>query len=606
MTAIPSTDWSEYNLSPSEIVCKSTQMVVHKRTKDDWKIEQENDPIIGPVIEAIKNKSSNTSGFSDESKRLFRNRSRLLFRCGLLYRKVLDGQLQENKFQFVLPKPYWKQSLEACHDNMGHLGIERTTSLLKDRFYWPSMLEDVELHIRSCPRCLRFKTQPEKAELNPIIATRPMELVHIDYLTIEAPENSRSSKDINILVITDHFTRYAQAHITSSQKAHVVAKTLWEHFFVHYGFPEKILSDQGWNFESVLISELCELAQIRKLKTTPYRPEGNGSCERFNRTLISMLGTLPDDFKNKWPNHISTLVYAYNCTRSNVTGFSPYYLLYGRQPLLPIDIEYGVFTPELSEAITYKYVQELKSRLEHAFSKANEFCEKEASRTKERFDKTARCSRLLPGDLVLTKRKGFTSKHKIANKWESEPYEIVSQHSDGLPVYTVMRNDRERTLHRNMLFPLALRHDSGSILPNLAEFEYTENPESNQVDNFSNDDGEVDQPVYEGPLTRSRTRKLMKANCLMADLFDIETGKICDDVSDVIVVVSEFNDKSIRDLVLEFWYKQVFKFFCVCHDLAEAGEHSIYCWTRFLVDRFFSGGGGDSTDCLCSRTEPRA
>ena len=89
-----------------------------------------------------------------------------------------------------------------------------------------------------------------------------------------------------------------------------------------------------------------------------------------------MLGTLPDYFKSKWPHHISTLVYAYNCTRSNATGFSPYYLLYGRQPLLPIDIEYGVFTPELSEAITYKYVQELKSRLEHAFNKANEFCEK--------------------------------------------------------------------------------------------------------------------------------------------------------------------------------------------------------------------------------------
>ena len=69
----------------------------------------------------------------------------------------------------------------------------------------------------------------------------------------------------------------------------------------------------------------------------------------------------------------------------------------------------------------------------------------------------------------------------------------------------------------------------------------------------------------------------MKANCLMADLFDIETGEICDDVSDVIVVVPEVNDKSIRELVLEFWYKQVFMFYCVCCDLAEAGVHSIYC-----------------------------
>ena len=95
-----------------------------------------------------------------------------------------------------------------------------------------------------------------------------------------------------------------------------------------------------------------------------------------------MLGTLPEDFKNKWPHHVSTLTYAYNCTRSNATGFSPYYLLYGRQPLLPIDKEYGVFTPELSEAITYKYVQELKSRLECAFNKANDFYKKKSNQDK--------------------------------------------------------------------------------------------------------------------------------------------------------------------------------------------------------------------------------
>ena len=153
MSAIPYADWSDYNLCPSDIVCKSTQMVVHKKSRDDWKIEQENDPIIGPVIEAIQTKSSNTTRFSDESKRLFQNRSHLLFHCGLLYRKIFDGQQQENKFQFVLPKSCWKQTLEACHDNMGHLGIERTTSLLRDRFYWPSIVEDIEHHIKSCPHC---------------------------------------------------------------------------------------------------------------------------------------------------------------------------------------------------------------------------------------------------------------------------------------------------------------------------------------------------------------------------------------------------------------------------------------------------------------------
>ena len=93
------------------------------------------------------------------------------------------------------------------------------------------MIEDIEYHVKSCPHCLRFKTQPENAEVNPIMATRPLELVHIDYLTVEAPANS-------------------------------------------------------------------------KLRTTPYRPEGYGSCERFNWTLISILGTLAEDFKSKWPQHL--------------------------------------------------------------------------------------------------------------------------------------------------------------------------------------------------------------------------------------------------------------------------------------------------------------
>ena len=223
--------------------------------------------------------------------------------------------------QFVLPKKYHVQALEAYHNNVGHLGIERTLSLLGDRFYWSNMAKDVGNYVKSCLRCLQFKKLPEKATLNPIKTSRPLELVHIDYLTIEAPKTSRSQKDVNILIVTDHFTRYTQAYVTPNQKASTVAKMLWDRFFVHYGFPEKILSDQGHNFESKLLKELCILAQIKQMRTTPYRPDGNGWCERFNRTLISMLGTLPEEFKSEWVNHVNMLTYAYNCMRSNAHWF---------------------------------------------------------------------------------------------------------------------------------------------------------------------------------------------------------------------------------------------------------------------------------------------
>ena len=117
-----------------------------------------------------------------------------------------------------------------------------------------------------------------------------MELVHIDFLTVGRPESERQ---INLRVVTNHFTQYAQAYVMPNQTAPVVAKILWEQFLTHYGWPSKILTDQGKSFENNLFRELCALAQVQKLRNTPYRPQSNGPCERFNQTLIGMLGTLP-------------------------------------------------------------------------------------------------------------------------------------------------------------------------------------------------------------------------------------------------------------------------------------------------------------------------
>ena len=170
------------------------------------------------------------------------------------------------------------------------------------------MIEDVRNHIRTCERCTKYKQQPEREKLKPISCTYPLELVHLDFLTIG---KEGTEEAINIMVITDHFTRYTQAYITPKQMALVMAKTLWDQFLVHYGWPTKILMDQGKSFENQLIRELCSLAQIQKLRTMPYRPQTNESCECFNYTLMAMLGTLPIHAKKNWPEWVSTLTHAY-------------------------------------------------------------------------------------------------------------------------------------------------------------------------------------------------------------------------------------------------------------------------------------------------------
>lgn len=169
----------------------------------------------------------------------------------------------------------------------------------------------------------------------------------------------------NILVITDHLTKYAVAVPTADQKVRTVAKALWNNFFIHYGFPERLHSNQGRDFESTLIKELCLLLGIKKTRTTPCHPLGN-PVERFNHTLLEMLGTLEEEDKVKWRDFVQPLVHAYNCTKNDTTGFSPYKLMFGRQPCLPIDIAFGLNPEGYSKVPHSENVKSLGENLQES------------------------------------------------------------------------------------------------------------------------------------------------------------------------------------------------------------------------------------------------
>ena len=156
----------------------------------------------------------------------------------------------------------------------------------------------------------------------------------------------------------------------------MAAQTLWKNFLVHYGWPERILTDQGESFENNLIQELCELAQVKKLLTSPYHPETNGQCERFNATLINMLGTLPIHAKKNWQEWVTSLTHVYNCTVSSVTGFSPYFLIFGWTPKIPLDIEMGVTLIDQEQTSYQNYATKLQTRLKWAYQKLRRITER--------------------------------------------------------------------------------------------------------------------------------------------------------------------------------------------------------------------------------------
>ena len=144
-------------------------------------------------------------GMPSELKALIRNRTQLTLKHGVLYKKIRVNA--RTKQLLVVPQSYRQRAMEGCHDQVGHLGQDRVLDLLRDRFYWPGMYADVVSYINSCPRCLRRKSKQDKAPLVNIETNQPLELIHLDYLKIEPSKGNIE----NVLVITDHFTRYAQA-----------------------------------------------------------------------------------------------------------------------------------------------------------------------------------------------------------------------------------------------------------------------------------------------------------------------------------------------------------------------------------------------------------
>ena len=137
----------------------------------------------------------------------------MLLKQVVLYKKSqVDTR---TKHLLVVSQAYRQRAIEGCHDQVGHLGQDRALDLLRDWFYWPGMHVDVVSYINNCPRCLHRKSQPDKAPPLNIEASQPLKLIHLDYLKIEPSKGNIE----NVLVITDHFTRYTQAFPSKTQTA---------------------------------------------------------------------------------------------------------------------------------------------------------------------------------------------------------------------------------------------------------------------------------------------------------------------------------------------------------------------------------------------------
>ncbi len=211
-----------------------------------------------------------------------------------------------------------------------------------------------------------------------------------------------------------------------------------------------------------------------------------------------MLGTLDEKGKTCWKDFVKPLVHAYNFTRNDSTGFSPYELMFGRQTRIPVDLAFGLPADKSSPSHS-SYVRNLKDLLQESYRVASENASKVARRNKKRFDERVVTSSLEVEDRVLVRNVKLRGKHKLADKWEKDIYIVIKKAVD-LPVYTVQSEGKDgplRTLHRDLLLPCGFLRENApaeSVRPKTPQRPRTranpgtEDPESVTEDSESEND----------------------------------------------------------------------------------------------------------------------
>ena len=232
--------------------------------------------------------------------------------------------------------------------------------------------------------------------------------------------------------------------MTRNKSGTTAANKIYNDFILKYGFPARIHHDQGAEFENHLFRQLESICGIKHSHMTPYHPEGNGQVERFNSTLLSMLHTLPKDKKSHWSDHVGKVVHAYNCTKNEATGYSPFYLLFGLSPRLPIDLIFNTSSP--STPVKHReFVDKWKEAMQQAYKLASEKVSKSTNKSQSHYNRKATFTKLLPGDRVLVRNQETGGPGKLRAFWEDKIYIVTKQLDEDSLVYESSLKRREES-----------------------------------------------------------------------------------------------------------------------------------------------------------------
>ena len=397
----------------------------------DMASEQKKDPYIVSIF--------NELSFNPQSK----FKTHYLIKDSVVYFKQDDSTLLE-----LIPQQLIPNILEFYHSNtLAHVGRDKMFSYLKRKYYWPGMYEDIKRWVSSCLTCGKFKsTQPKhQGLLQPIKPTYPFEIVGVDIL---GPIRKSRKGNKYILVFIDFFTNWVEACPLKTLEAEEVAWKFYTVIITRHGCPRKVLTDQGTQFTSTLFRTLCKKFNIVKLEISSKHPQSNGKTERFIRFLSNALATVIKPDQSDWDDLIDDCLLAYRVTINHTIQETPFFLLYGRDALLPADMVFGgdIVNVNYDSDDLIDYKVKLLERLRVAYETAEMKRDLKMNYFKEHYDLKHKDVSFQEGSKVLVywpvPKKGYTQ--KLLPKWKG-PYKVIKRLS---PItYRIEKDKKPLTVH---------------------------------------------------------------------------------------------------------------------------------------------------------------
>ena len=372
-------------------------------------------------------------------------------KANLLYRRSPKGLEQ-----IVVPSKRREEVLRTSHDIAfaGHAGQGATAQRIAQYFYWPGVSEDTKRYVMSCHTCQK---RTQRSYVVPVtlgnlpIADTPLTRLAADVIG-PLPLSKTGNRFILTLVCTSSL--WAEAvplkRITTT---HVTEAML--QVFTRIGFPREILTDNAQSFTGKLAQEVYSAFKAQHISIAPYRPATNGSCERFNQTLMGILRKIVNDRTQDWDKFIPAALFAYRQIPTRQTGFSPASMIFGHNIAGPLEAmkeswEEGKTDPNLTTAS--QYVADLHHRLASTWAVATKTLKAARARQAKYFNRRAKDRELKPGEQVLLLIQKANNKLEI--QWEG-PYPVVERISRC--IYTIRINGKEKRHHINLLKPYVAR-----------------------------------------------------------------------------------------------------------------------------------------------------